>query len=317
MDYYSRWIEVDVIRATTSKVIIQRLDAQFARYGMPKTLRTDNGSNLVSEEVEDYLKEMGVKHLHTTPLWPRANGEVERQNRSLLKAIKATHAEGRNWREELNKFLMAYRSTPHSTTGKSPAELLFRRVMKTKMPELTYMEEEVEGGDQVVRDRDAQRKQTNKDYADKKLRAKERDVGEGDVVLLEQRRENKLSPAYEKEPYKVMARYGDQVVLQSPQGVQYRRNLQHVKAFNVPEKEEQVAAQQRHGFVTEIPVDSAPVSPATPAIAPTPSESPEKRLPSAAEALPPQDPPPEDLPPLRRSGRVIRRPQTLNDYVLY
>ena len=80
VDYYSRWIEVDVIRATTSKVIIQRLDAQFARYGIPKTLRTDNGSNLVSEEVEDYLKEMGVKHLHTTPLWPRANGEVERQN---------------------------------------------------------------------------------------------------------------------------------------------------------------------------------------------------------------------------------------------
>ena len=173
---------------------------------------------------------------------------MERQNKSLLKAIRATHAEGRNWREELNKFLMAYRSTPHSTTGKSPAELLFRRVMKTKMPELTYMEEEVEGGDQAVRDRDAQRKQTNKDYADKKLRAKERDVGEGDVVLLEQRRENKLSPAYEKEPYKVLARYGDQVVLQSPQGVQYRRNLQHVKAFNVPEKEEQVASQQRHGF---------------------------------------------------------------------
>ena len=67
MDYYSRWIEVDVIRATTSKVIIQRLDAQFARYGIPKTPRTDNGSNLVSEEVEDYLMEMGVKHMHTTP----------------------------------------------------------------------------------------------------------------------------------------------------------------------------------------------------------------------------------------------------------
>ena len=67
MDYYRRWIEVDVIRATTSKVIIQRLDAQFARYGIPKTPRTDNGSNLVSEEVEDYLMEMGVKHMHTTP----------------------------------------------------------------------------------------------------------------------------------------------------------------------------------------------------------------------------------------------------------
>ena len=35
VDYYSRWIEVDVIGATTSKVIVQRLDAQFARHGIP------------------------------------------------------------------------------------------------------------------------------------------------------------------------------------------------------------------------------------------------------------------------------------------
>ena len=124
-DYHSWSIEVDVVRATKSKIITQRLDAQFARYGIPKSLRTDNGPNLVSNEIEDYLKDMGLEHRHTTPLWPRANGEVERQNRTLLKGIRVAHAEGKNWREELNKFLLAYRSTPYSTTGKSPAELLF------------------------------------------------------------------------------------------------------------------------------------------------------------------------------------------------
>ena len=71
VDYYSRWIEVDVIRATTSKVIVQRLDAQFARHGIPNALRTDNGSNLVSKEMEDYLNELGIEHRYTTPLWPR------------------------------------------------------------------------------------------------------------------------------------------------------------------------------------------------------------------------------------------------------
>ena len=88
VDYHSRWIEVDVVRATTSKIIIQRLDSQFARYGIPKSLRTDNGPNLVSTEIEDYLKEMGVEHRHATPLWPRANGEVERQNRTLLRPTR-------------------------------------------------------------------------------------------------------------------------------------------------------------------------------------------------------------------------------------
>ena len=114
-------MEVDVIRTTSSKTITHCLDAQFARHGLPKGLRTDNGSNLVSKEVEDYQNEMGIEHRYTTPLWPRANGEVERQNRSLLNSMREAHAEGKNWREELNKFLLAYRSTPHSATGKSPA----------------------------------------------------------------------------------------------------------------------------------------------------------------------------------------------------
>ena len=158
VDYYSRWMEVDVIRTTSSKTIIHCLDAQFARHGLPRGLRTDNGSNLVSRELEEYLKEMGIEHHYTTPLWPRANGEVERQNRSLLKSARAAHAQGKNWREELNRFLLAYRSTPHSTTGKSLAELLFRRKLTTKMPVLADVEdEEIEVSDQAVRDRDTQK----------------------------------------------------------------------------------------------------------------------------------------------------------------
>ena len=87
MDYHSRWIEVAVVRATTSKIIIQRLIAPFARYGIPKGLWIVNSPNFVAYEIEHYLKEMGVEHRHTTSLRPRANGEVERR-----KAIRAAHA---------------------------------------------------------------------------------------------------------------------------------------------------------------------------------------------------------------------------------
>ena len=60
--YYSRSIEVDVLRTTTSKAIIHCLDAQFLRHGIPKGLRTDNGSNLLCKEVEEYFEEMRVEH---------------------------------------------------------------------------------------------------------------------------------------------------------------------------------------------------------------------------------------------------------------
>ena len=48
---------------------------------------------LVSKEKEDYLNEIRIGHCYTTPLWPRANGEVERQKRSLLKSMRAAHTE--------------------------------------------------------------------------------------------------------------------------------------------------------------------------------------------------------------------------------
>ena len=80
-------------------------------------------------------------------------------------------------------------------------------------------EEEVEVSDQAVRDRDTQGEQFNKDYVDKRFHSRDRDVREGDSVLLEKKEDNKLSPCYEKEPYQVMSGYGGQVVLRSPQGI--------------------------------------------------------------------------------------------------
>ena len=55
-------------RTTSSKTISHFLDAQFGRHGLPNGLRTDNGSNLVSKEVENYLTEMVIEHRYTTPL---------------------------------------------------------------------------------------------------------------------------------------------------------------------------------------------------------------------------------------------------------
>ena len=173
------------------------VDSHFARYGVPAGLRNDNGSNLVSEEMEKYLEEMGIVHHRNTPFWPRANGEIERQNRSLLKAMRVFQAEGKDWRLELNKFLLAYQSTSHTTTGDSPMELFFKRKLTTKLPEFTEGGEGQVGVALQVRDRDPKKKQQAKHYADTKHHAKDRPIAVGDAVLLERRRENKLSPSYE------------------------------------------------------------------------------------------------------------------------
>ena len=96
---------------TAHKVIVGLMDI-FAQFGFPHSLKSDNGSQFTSEEFKKYLHDNGIEHRKSPPLWPQANGEVERQNRTLLKALKVAEVEGKKWRDELPKFLLAYRTTP-------------------------------------------------------------------------------------------------------------------------------------------------------------------------------------------------------------
>ena len=82
--YFSRFIEVAIFKSTTSAKIIEAISPTFARFGVPFSLRTDNGLQFVSGKFEAFLRMHGVEHRTTTLLWPAASGEVERQNRSLF-----------------------------------------------------------------------------------------------------------------------------------------------------------------------------------------------------------------------------------------
>ena len=156
---------------------------------------------------------------------------VEQQNRSLLRAMRASQVEGKDWRLELNK--SSSTGLPIHNRGVSPGKLFLQQ-------ETNYQATRVstEGGKsqmdmtlQKVRDRDSEKKQLAKHYAEMRYHSKDRPIAVGDVVLFERKRENKLSPSYESQPYEVAARYGDQVVLKSPQGIDYKRNLQHIKTW--------------------------------------------------------------------------------------
>ena len=68
---------------------------------------------------------MLYKHRHVTPLWPQANGLVESYMKPLNKAIRTAHAQGQVWQNELSKFLLNYRTTPHTMTKVAPAQLSF------------------------------------------------------------------------------------------------------------------------------------------------------------------------------------------------
>ena len=158
-----------------------------------------------------------------TPLHPAANGEVERQNRSLMKRIRIAKAENKDWQKEIQEYIFAYRTTPHSVTNLTPAEMMFGRKLRTKLPE--FVSKQV---DEEVRDRDKIQKSKNKEYLDKKRNAKESNLEVGDSVLIKQSGGKMDTPFY-IEPYQLVAKSGNSCTVESPEGVKYKRNSTFLK----------------------------------------------------------------------------------------
>ena len=92
VDYFSRYVEVAVMNKTTKlSDVIRALKAIFARQGLPEEVRSDNGPQYASAEFTHLGKEWGFKHKTSCPLFPQANGEVERAvktTKCLLKKEK-------------------------------------------------------------------------------------------------------------------------------------------------------------------------------------------------------------------------------------
>ena len=77
----------------------------------------------------------------------------------------------------------------------------------------------------------ARRKCRQKQYADERRAARTTDIEEGDTVLLGQRRDTKLSPHLEPNPYRVIEKNGNATVIQDGQGQTKMRNAGQMKKF--------------------------------------------------------------------------------------
>ena len=89
IDRYSKWPEVALFRkAPDSKDVKTAMGLIFDDKGVPFKCQSDNGSPFQSDELKKFARKEGFILKHITPEWPRANGEVERFNRSIKAAVQ-------------------------------------------------------------------------------------------------------------------------------------------------------------------------------------------------------------------------------------
>ena len=126
IDAHSKWIKAFCTQKATSKVVIDALRTVFARFGIPKTIVSDNGTPFVSEEFVHFLHQNGIKHNTSAPYHPSSNGIAEHAVQIVKRSLKKVISGDINSR--LAKVLLTYHNSPQSTTGVYPKLLVGMRL---------------------------------------------------------------------------------------------------------------------------------------------------------------------------------------------
>ena len=135
IDVYTKYIWAVIMHQNTkANRLISVLDIIFADRGLPTTVVTDNEPQFTSELLSKRMKSWGVKHVLTPPYHPSSNGSAERAVGCLKQALYKMNAPASlpELQESITKFLMIYRSTPHTTTHRTPHEMMKDNIPKTK-----------------------------------------------------------------------------------------------------------------------------------------------------------------------------------------
>ncbi|UYV84616.1 K02A2.6-like, partial [Cordylochernes scorpioides] len=234
IDYYSSYPEAMIIEDISSKTIIEKLMENFARHGYPHEVVTDNGLQFVSTSMERFLKECGIKHIKASPYYPKRNGKIERFHRFLKKQFNSSSEEGKDWKEDLSRILMSYRTTPNRSTGKTPAFLLFSREIKTKLSSLVNDAEEDESN---IKEFNMVYKEKMKTYNDIIRKASPHNFEIGNLVYVANPNNGKLDSNFRSEHHVILENtsINSFKLVNTKNGKIIHRNAKHLK--HVPTQE--------------------------------------------------------------------------------
>lgn len=237
IDLLTRYPEVEVVKGTSAEDNIHCLDTIFARHSNPKLLLTDGGppwNTGVNHPLQKYFRAQGIKHKITRAADdPEANGVCEAWMKHLKKVWHISYIEKKDPVIELNKHLRQVRATPHPTTGVSPAELLFNRSYRDKLPDMRPNPATNREDITKARAKDQKEKERMKKYKDGNRNVRTHNIKEGDQVLLVRASTKRKSP-YDPDPYKVIEVEGTQIKAVRGKSTK-TRDVQRWKIFR-PEK---------------------------------------------------------------------------------
>lgn len=217
-DYLTKWPEIFAVKDRTAPTVAKCLAELVWRHGVPAKLIHDRAAEFLSDVLQDTAAILGLTQLPTSGGHPQTDGLVERFNRTLKSMLtKLVESKGRNWDKLLGPVLLAYRTTPHASSGETPFFLMYGRdcrlptgldfyepVVRAPTIESDYARElftELKAARQLAKQSITKAQRTQKAMYDRKATDDIR-IKEGDLVMLKVEPRFKLDRTF-RGPYRV------------------------------------------------------------------------------------------------------------------
>lgn len=223
-DHLSKYVIAVPLRDEKAETIIHAFfNHVIAKFGCPRLVISDRGSNISGEESKDFFKLFGIERQLTSAYRPQSNGQTERVNRTLKASLTAfVQSNQLNWSDYLQAIVFAYNITAHTVTRVTPYEMVFGRRPRIPIDNIMSRNEFIDPlhpapgalSSETVRmlkQHIVDSQQRNKERLDRNLR--ECTFKEGDLVLIE--RPTRMKGAAMKlsyqyiGPYKITKRVND------------------------------------------------------------------------------------------------------------
>ena len=98
IDALTRYVRLFPVMSTSTDATIKSLELLFLERGLPLTIVTDCGTAFTSKKFHSFISARNVRHVLNAVRHPRANGIVERVNRTVVPMIiMESEADLRKW----------------------------------------------------------------------------------------------------------------------------------------------------------------------------------------------------------------------------
>jgi hypothetical protein len=129
VDLFTKYVCAFALKTKEAPEVLEKFESCFTMMGYPRILQTDNGGEFTAANSLEWYKSHGIEFRTSRSYRPQTQGQVERTNQTLERAIQADFITLQNfeWVKRLPQYVAGYNTMTCRSHGHTPYFAMFGR----------------------------------------------------------------------------------------------------------------------------------------------------------------------------------------------